>query len=236
MADNNLVTGMDISNHDPPSSPCNPCLEGKQTHDPISKVTSMHAKHILGCVYSDMCSPLPTVSYHRFRYFVTFINNSSRFASISPLQEKSKVGKMLKAFISQAELETEQKVKVLHSDGGGKYMAGHIQQYLQEHRIKHKVTIADTPQHNGVAECLNCTLLDKVRTMLADADLPKSYWLEVLNYATLLHNISPSHSAPTTPSKAYMGTKPDVSQLRVFGCITHIHIPEQACDKLSAHS
>jgi len=44
--------------------------------------------------------------------------------------------------------------------------------------------MADTPQHNGVAEHLNHTLLEKVRAMLANADLPKPYWLEALNYAT----------------------------------------------------
>ncbi len=112
-------------------------------------------------------------------------------------------------------------------------MAGHVQQFLQEHGIKHEVTTANTPQHNGIAERLNHTLLDKVQTMLADADLPKSYWLEVLNYATLLHNVSPSRSISSTPSKAYMGTKPDVSRLRTFGCIAHVHIPEHAHDKLS---
>jgi hypothetical protein len=102
-------------------------------------------------------------------------------------------------------------VKVLCSDGGGEYLAGHLQQYLQERSIKHEITTTDMPQHNSVAEHLNHTLLDKVRAMLTEAELPKPYWLEALNYATLLHNVSPSCSVPTTPSKAYMGTKPDVS-------------------------
>jgi transposase InsO family protein len=137
-----------------------------------------------------MCGPLPTVSHHGYRYFITFIDDSSCFASIFPLQEKSEVGKTLKVFISWAELETGQKVKVLCSDRGGEYLAGHLQQYLQEHGIKHEVTTADMPQHNGMAECLNRTLLDKVRAMLADVDLPKPYWLEALNYTTLLHNVS----------------------------------------------
>ena len=115
-------------------------------------------------------------------------------------------------------------------------MAGHVQQYLQEHSIKHKVTTTNMPQHNSVAECLNCTLLDKVRAMLTNADLLKPYWLEALNYVTLLHNVSPSRSIPTTLSKVYMGMKLDILQLCVFGCAAHVHIPEQVHDKLSAHS
>ncbi len=158
-----------------------------------------------------MCGPLPTASHQGFRYFVTFIDDSSHYTSISPLQEKSKVGKLLKAFITRAQLETGQNIKILCSDRGGEYMAGHVQQFLQEHGIKHEVTTTNMPQHNGIAEHLNHTLLDKVRTMLTDANLPKSYWLEALYYTTLLHNISPSCSISSTLSEAYMGMKLDVS-------------------------
>ena len=106
-------------------------------------------------------------------------------------------------------------------------MAQHIQDWLHEHSIKHEVTTADTPEHNGIAECLNHTLLDKSHAMLANTNLPKSYWLEALNYTTFLHNLSPSHSITTTPSEAYTGTKPDVSRLHVFGCMAHVHVSKQ---------
>ena len=41
MADDNLVTGMEISSCDPPSIPCDACLKGKQTRKKINKVTLM---------------------------------------------------------------------------------------------------------------------------------------------------------------------------------------------------
>jgi hypothetical protein len=72
--------------------------------------------------------------------------------------------------------------------------------------------------------------------MLSDASLPKSYWLEALNYTVLLHNVSPSKSLGTTLTEEYTGTKLDVSRLRVFGCVAHVHVPEQARGKLSARS
>jgi transposase InsO family protein len=50
------------------------------------------------------------------------------------------------------------------------------QRYSKEKGIKHEITMPDTPQQNGVAERMNRTLLDKVRAMLVDADLPESYW------------------------------------------------------------
>jgi hypothetical protein len=236
MVDEGLVTGMTVSNRNTPLDPCEPCLEGKQTRDIIHKVATMCAEHILGCVHTDVCSPLPIPSHHGYRYFIMFIDDSSHFTSVSPLHEKSEVGKLLKAFISWAELETGSKVKILCSDGGGKYIAGHIKDYLKQRRIKHKVTTPNTPQHNGVAECFNRTLLNRTQAMLADTKLPKSYWLEALNYATHLHNLSPSRSVSSTPTLQYMGNIPDVLRLCTFSCITHAHIPEKSCDKLSAHS
>jgi hypothetical protein len=126
MVDEGLVTGMTVSDRNTPLDPCKPCLEGKQTRDVIRKVTTTRAEHVLGHVHTDVCGPLPIPSHHGYCYFVTFIDDSSRFASVSPLREKSEVGKLLKAFISWAELETGSKVKILRSDGGGEYIAGHV--------------------------------------------------------------------------------------------------------------
>jgi len=236
MVDKGLVTGMTFSNRDTPKDPCEPCLEGKQTCKVICKITMTRAEHMLGRMHTDICGPLPVHLHRGYRYFITFINDSSRFASVSPLREKSEVGKLLKTFISQVELETSQKVKILRSDEGGEYIASHIKDFLEQCGIKHEITTPDTPQRNRVTERLNWTLLNRTRAMLADAALPKSYWLEALNYATHLHNLSPSHSVSSTPTQQYMGNVPDVSQLHTFSCIAYAHIPEKSHNKLSAHS
>ena len=56
------------------------------------------------------------------------------------------------------------------------------------------MTTADTPQHNGVADRMNRTLVECVRTMLTDAELPDTYWWEALQYVDLPHNMSPTHA------------------------------------------
>src|SRR6266851_1021108 len=165
MVDEGLVTGMTFSNRDMPTGPCEPCLEGKQTRNIIYKITMMHTEHVLSRVHTDICRPLPVPSHCSYQYFVTFIDDSSRFTSLSPLCEKSEVGKLLKTFISWAELKSGQKVKILHSDGGGEYIASHVKDYLKQCRIKHKITTPNTPQHNGVTECLNRMLLNRTHAM-----------------------------------------------------------------------
>ena len=94
----------------------------------------------------------------------------------------------------QVEPETGHKLKVLCSDGGGEYTAREVQSFLKDKGIKHKMTTADTPQHNRVAEYMNHMLVEWVRTMLINAELPDGYWWDALQYMALLHNMSLMHS------------------------------------------
>jgi len=92
-----------------------------------------------------MCRPLPTQSHRGYKYFVTFTDNKSCWVGIAPLKEKSEVRHHLKVFIMRAKLETGLKVKALRSDRGGEYMVKHVQQYLEDCGIKHKMTMANMP-------------------------------------------------------------------------------------------
>src|SRR5258708_35628970 len=92
-------------------------------------------------------------------------------------------------------------------------------------------------QQNGVAECMNCPLLDKVRAMLVDASLPETYWYNALEYAAFIHNLSPMRALENmTPAEAWSGNKPDVSHLRVFGYRVFVHLPDKVQSKLVATS
>jgi len=192
---------------------------------------------VLGCVFSDVCTLFSTRSHQGFAYFVTWIDDKSRKVFVDAMKEKSKVARHLRAFVAQVELETGHKLKVLRSDGGGEYTAGEVQSFLKDKGAKHKMTTADTPQHNGVAERMNRTLVERVRTMLIDTELPDGYWWDALQYAALLHNVSPTRSlSDCTPEESWSGNKPDVSRLHVFGCKAFVHIPDKMRGKLSAKS
>ena len=71
-------------------------------------------------------------------------------------------------------------VKGLRSDNGGEYLSNDFKQYLSENGIHHQLTVAYTPQQNGVAERMNRTLLDLVRSMLHHKSLPKHFWADAL--------------------------------------------------------
>nr|GEY86461.1 Gag-Pol polyprotein [Tanacetum cinerariifolium] len=54
--------------------------------------------------------------------------------------------------------------------------------------IKREFSIARTSQQNGVAERKNRTLIEAVRTMLADLKLPITFWAEAVNTACYVQN------------------------------------------------
>ena len=50
-----------------------------------------------------------------------------------------------------------------------------FEEYLTKHGIQHELTVPKTPQQNGVAERMNRTLMENIRSMLADSKLPKCF-------------------------------------------------------------
>ncbi|KAH9657090.1 hypothetical protein KPL70_022912 [Citrus sinensis] len=84
------------------------------------------------------------------------------------------------------------KIKVLRSDNEGEYTSDPFLQVCQNVGIKRHFTMRHTPQQNGVAERMNCTLLEKVRCILSNAGLDKKFWAEAVSYASHLINRLPS--------------------------------------------
>jgi transposase InsO family protein len=46
-------------------------------------------------------------------------------------------------------------IRILHSDRGGEYLGKEFTLYLKSKGMEQKLTVHDTPQHNGIAECHN---------------------------------------------------------------------------------
>ena len=66
-------------------------------------------------------------------------------------------------------------IKSLRSNGGGECLNQEFLDYLRENGILSQWTPPYIPQHNGVTERRNRTLLDMVRSMMGKAYLPKSF-------------------------------------------------------------
>ncbi|GJR54444.1 putative ribonuclease H-like domain-containing protein [Tanacetum coccineum] len=84
--------------------------------------------------------------------------------------------------------------------------------------IKREFSVARTPQKIGVAERKNMTLIEAVRTMLADSLLPTTFWAEAVNTACYVQNrvlVTKPHNK--IPYELLLGRPPSISFMRPFG-------------------
>ena len=79
-------------------------------------------------------------------------------------------------------------------------------------------------QQNGVAERMNRTILEKVRSMLSDSGLSRMFWAEATQTAVTLINKTPSSTIKfEIPNKKWTVKSPVYSYLRRFGCVCFSH-------------
>lgn len=77
-------------------------------------------------------------------------------------------------------------------------------------------TIPYSPQLNGKAECLNRTLLEKIRALLEESGLKKEMWGEAAYMAIYLINISPMKTLDVTPYEMQSGKEPDMNYVKLY--------------------
>ncbi|CAI6004254.1 unnamed protein product [Closterium sp. NIES-65] len=71
--------------------------------------------------------------------------------------------------------------------------------------------------------------------LLSHAHAEKHWWGEAVTLATWIRNRCVTKALPnTTPLEAWSGTKPDVTDLRTFGCTCYYHVPDATRTKLEA--
>jgi len=168
-------------------------------------------------------------------YFLTFIDDKTRYVWVYPLKHKSQVFDRFREWKALVENASGQKLKVLRTDNGGEYTSIKFEEFLKSEGVRHECTIPKTPEQNGVAERLNRTLVETVRSMLIDSKLPHKFWAEALSTATYLRNRSPTKAiGRMTPHEAWTKEKPQVEHLCVFGCDTYAHVPKDERQKLDS--
>ena len=69
--------------------------------------------------------------------------------------------------------------------------------------------------------------MNMVRSMISEKKILKQFWAERVNWSNHVLNRCPNSALKDiTPEEAWSGSCPPVDHFRVFGCITHVHVPE----------
>ena len=227
LRDEKLVNGLSLSDTADMSF-CGGCAKGKQKRNAFPKNEATRSSELLGIVHSDVCGPMRSASLGGNRYFVTFIDDKSRFVAVYFMKSKDHVLQKFKECEAMVTNVTGKKIKIFRSDNGGEYNSREFNDFLVSKGTGKRRSIPRTPQQNGIAERMNRTIQESARSMLHDAELPYTFWRAAVATTVILRNRSPIVSVENvTPYERFYGRKPDVSHLKVFGCHTYMHIPKE---------
>ena len=191
---------------------CEACIHGKQHRLPFPS-SNKCAYHKLDLVHLDVCGSL-LFSLGRKCYFVTFIDDYSCKIWLYLIHYKGKPFTKFCELNAQAELQSGCQLKVLCTNGGGEYTSFEFEGYLNNCGVIHEKTVSHTPEQNGLVEVVNRIIIEQLRCMLHDANLPTGFWAEAEITATYLTNWSPISQLPDmTPEEAWFKIKPNITPL-----------------------
>ena len=163
---------------------CEYCLQGKATRKPFGKGT--RDEYPLQLIHSDICRPMSIKARHGASYFITFIDDYSRYGHVYLISQKYEALDCFIKYLNEVENQLDKKVKVLRTDRGREYLSDLFKKLCEEKGIIRQLTMPRTPQQNGVVERRNRTLLEMVRSMMAQANLPIQFWGDGLLTATYI--------------------------------------------------
>lgn len=212
-----MVKGLNVTM--PKTIECVTCAVNKIAATPYKNYANVQTKNILELVHTDLCGPIGVKSVGGSSYFITFIDDYSRYISTYFLKNKSDAYEAFIHFSGIAETQTGRKIKIVRSDNGKEFVNSKFKQHFAEKGIVHQTTVGYSPQQNGVSERANRTLVEMARCLLESSGLPQSLWGEAINTATYLRNRAPTKVLDdVTPYERWHGRQPSVSHLKTFGC------------------
>jgi transposase InsO family protein len=213
---------------------CKSCFQGKMARVSFNTSNSRH-NEIFGLIHSDVCGPFEENAIGGYRYYVTFIDDKSRYTFVYLLRAKSEVFEKFKEFEALVKNKYMKSIKILRSDNGGEYMSKDFDNFLKSKGIEKQLSVAYTPQQNGVAERMNRTIVESARTMMIHANLSKSYWGYAVMNAVYVRNRCISRVLDGKSAfEIVEGKTPDLENLRVFGCVCYTHVPDEKRKKLDS--
>jgi hypothetical protein len=216
---------------------CEGCIYGKQTRHSFPIGKAWRASKCLELIHADLCGPMQTKSLGGSRYFLLFTDDYSRMSWLYFLDNKSETFEQFQKFKALVENQSGCHIKVLRTDRGGEFTSSEFNLFCEENGIRRELTTPHTPEQNGVAERKNRTIVEMARSMLQARGLSNQFWAEAVATSVYLLNLSPTKAVLNkTPYEAWYGRRPNVSHLRVFGCVAYALVNSQARQKLDEKS
>jgi histone deacetylase 1/2 len=168
-------------------------------------------------IFSDVWGPAIT-SVNKHLYYVSFIDDFSKFTWIYLIKKHSDVYQAFLNFQKLVERKFSRKIITMQTDWGGEYEK--LNSFFQKVGITHHVSCPHAHQQNGSAERKHLHIVEVGLALLANASMPLKFWDEAFLTATFLINLLPTKVLNfSTPTEKLLNVTPNYDSLRIFGCV-----------------
>ena len=228
LVEKGLVEGFKLDESRKMPSTCSSCEYGKAHRKAIKKERETPRAGKIGDeIHSDVWGLSPVKTIGGREYYSLYTDDHSRYSKLYLQRLKSETFAAYKRYEAYLLRQKGVHIKKLHTDRGGEYLSTEFGDYLASMGTIRNLTVHDTPEHNGVAERLNRTLLEKVQAMLHGPGLPKFLWGEAISHAVYLKNRTATKALKgKTPYEVFHSSKPNLRGLPEFGARVWVHNPD----------
>ena len=127
---------------------CDTCHRAKQRKLPFPNNDS-YASSPFSLIHVDIWGPCATTALNGHKYFLTIVDDHTRFVWIFIMTSKVETQTHLQAFVSYVERQFNTKVKAIRSDNGAEFIMKH---FYHNTGIIHQTSCVETAQQNGIVE------------------------------------------------------------------------------------
>lgn len=219
---------LDDVNHDPDD--CDSCNAGGAKRKPFPKNVGNPYTYFGQRLSSDLCGPFPK-SIQGYRYMLNIVDGCTNHLSTYMLRSKSsdEVKAALTDFlkVNNPYLQHGRPIR-WHTDNGGEFTSADTDEFCKEFALNRSFSVPYAPPMNAHAERMWGIILRTMRIIIHASGVDESFWTYAASHATHLHNVLPSTrlAGEMSPYQAKYGMKPDVSNIRVWGCTCWYFLPE----------
>jgi hypothetical protein len=154
---------------------CHVCVEAKSTKKPCKRI-EFRETDLLGLIHSDLGDLKSTMTRGGNKFYITFIDDFSRYSYVYLLKSKDEAEDKFKIYKAEVENKLNVKIKRLRTDRGGEYDSNSFSDFCEQNGIVHEVTPPYSPESNGIAERKNRTLKEMMNAMLLSSGAPPNLW------------------------------------------------------------
>ena len=213
---------------------CEGCKKGKAHRKEFAKSTTHHAKKALDRVHADLCGPLPQ-SMGGAKYLMLIVDEATRYVAGFPLRNKDDATKEIIKWSKAAAVKHNVQIKEFHSDCGTEFVNSELTRHFNSVGTMTTMTQPYTSKQNGIVERMNRTIIEATRASLQHCGAPKRLWADAALTAIYTHNMTVlKNGEKETPYQQWHGEKPNIKDIREWGCDQFTHVPKELRSKLDA--